>query len=116
MAVARIAERRGIDLWDYVGARGGSLRKAIDRLAYYWQRPDDWPDYEGPTVPSTGPLWEIVYAHWQDKRWLDILLDGRPYGDQGHSAIRWTTLTNGIPVEPLVAGGPSGSPGAYGAP
>ncbi len=112
VAVARIAERRGIDVWDYVGARGGSLRKAVDRLAYYWQRPADWPDYKGPMVPSPGPLWEIVYAHWQDKRWLDILLDGRPYGDQGHSAIRWTTLTNGIPVEPLVAGGPSGSPGA----
>jgi Alginate lyase len=110
VAVARIAERRGIDLWDYVGARGGSMRKAIDRLAYYWQRPNDWPDYEGPTVPSTGPLWEIAYAHWQDDRWLDILLDGRPYGDRGHSAIRWTTLTNGIPIEPLVAGAPSGSP------
>jgi hypothetical protein len=111
VAVARIAERRGIDLWDYVGAQGGSLRKAIDRLAYYWHRPDEWPDYVGPTVPSTGPLWEIAYAHWQDERWLGILLDGRPYGDRGHSAIRWTTLTNGIPVVPLVAGAPSGSPG-----
>lgn len=111
VAVARIAERRGIDLWDYVGTKGGSLRKAIDRLAYYWNRPGEWPDYDQPTVPSTGPLWEIAYAHWQEPRWLDILLDGRPYGDRGHSAIRWTTLTNGIPVEPLVAGAPSGSPG-----
>ena len=111
VAVARIAERRGIDLWDYVGAQGGTLRKAIERLAYYWHRPDEWPDYVGPTIPSTGPLWEIAYAHWQDERWLSILLDGRPYGDRGHSAIRWTTLTNGIPVGPLVAGAPSGSPG-----
>jgi hypothetical protein len=111
VAVARIAERRGIDLWDYVGAQGGTLRKAIERLAYYWQRPGEWPDYVGPTIPSTGPLWEIAYAHWQDERWLDILLDGRPYGDRGHSAIRWTTLTNGIAVGPLVAGAPSGSPG-----
>jgi hypothetical protein len=112
VAVARIAELRGIDLWDYVGAKGGSLRKALDRLAYYWQRPDEWPDYKRPTVPSTGPVWEIAYAHWQDERWLDILLDGRPYGDEGHSAIRWTTLTNGIPVDPRVAGASSGSPSA----
>ena len=111
VAVARIAERRGIDLWDYVGAQGGTLRKAIERLAYYWHRPAEWPDYVGPTIPSTGPLWEIAYAHWQDERWLSILLDDRPYGDRGHSAIRWTTLTNGIPVGPLVAGAPSGSPG-----
>jgi hypothetical protein len=62
-------------------------------------------------VPSTGPVWEIAYAHWQDTRWAGIMLDRRPYGDFGHSAIRWTTLTNGIPLESEVAGGPSGSPG-----
>ncbi len=112
VAVAQIAERRGVNLWDYVGTQGGSLRKAIDRLAHYWQRPSDWPDYAGPTVPSTGPFWEIAYARWHDPKWVDILLDGRPYGDRGHSAIRWTTLTNGIPIESLVAGGPSGSPAA----
>ena len=112
IGVARIAERHGIDLWDYVGAKGGSLRKAMDRLADYWHRPQDWPDYKDPRVPSTGPVWEIAYAHWQDPRWVGILLDGRPYGDSGHSAIRWTTLTNGVPIDPLVAGGPSASPGA----
>ena len=111
VAVAQIAARRGVDLWDYVGTQGGSLRKAIDRLAHYWHRPDEWPDHAEPTVPSTGPLWEIAYAQWQDPRWVEILLDGRPYGDRGHSAIRWTTLTNGIPIDPLVAGAPSGSPG-----
>jgi len=110
LGVARIAERRGINLWDYVGAQGGSLRKAIDRLADYWYRPEDWPDYAQPRVPSTGPMWEIAYAHWKDPRWIDIMLDSRPYGDRGHSAIRWTTLTNGVPVEVIVAGGPSGSP------
>ena len=116
VAVARIAERRGINLWDYVGAQGGSLRKALDRLAYYWHRPDDWPDDPNPTVPSTGPVWELAYARWQDPRWVDIMLDRRPYGDRGHSAIRWTTLTNGLPVEPVVAGGPTASPAATSTP
>lgn len=112
VAVARIAEARGIDLWDYVGAQGGSLRAALDRLAYYWSRPEEWPDYPRARVPSTGPVWEIAYAKWQEPLWVEILLEPRPYGDRGHSAIRWTTLTNGIPVEPLVAGG--GSPGPSG--
>ena len=69
IAVARIAERRGIDLWDYVGANGGTLRAAVDRLAYYWFRPEVWPDDPAAVVPSTGPLWEIAYAHWKDARW-----------------------------------------------
>lgn len=109
IAVAVIAERRGINLWDYVGARGGSLRAAVDRLAYYWTRPEEWPDYRDPVVPSPGPIWEIVYARWHDPLWTPIILDRRPYGDHGHSAISWTTLTNGIPIEPVVAVGPSPS-------
>lgn len=116
VAVAAIAERRGVLLWDQVGAKGGSLRAAIDRLADYWHRPEDWPDHPRARVPSTGPVWEIVYARWKDPRWVDILADRRPYGDRGHSAIRWTTLTNGIPVEPLVAGGSSPSPSASASP
>ena len=120
VAVARIAERRGIDLWDYQGALGGSLRSAIDRLAYYWFRPDEWPDDPAPIVPSTGPLWEIAYAHWGDPRWVDIIADRRPFGDRGHSAIRWTTLTNGVPFATVTAGlptdGPSGSPEVSGEP
>ena len=112
IAVAVIAERRGIDLWEYVGEKGGSLKAALDRLAYFWHRPDEWPDHDDPIVPATGPLWEIVYARWHDPDWVDIMLEARPYGDRGHSAILWTTLTHGVPADPLVAGGPSGSPGA----
>jgi hypothetical protein len=110
VAVAAIAERRGIDLWEHVGAKGGSLKAALDRLAYYWHRPEEWPDHDDPDVPSPGPVWELAYGHWQDPDWVEIMLEGRPYGDRGHSAIRWTTLTNGVPVDPLVAAGPSGSP------
>jgi hypothetical protein len=112
IGVARIAERHGIDLWDYNGAAGGSLRKAMDRLAYYWTRPQEWPDYPGPEVPASGPVWELAYAHWHDPIWIPMVLDPRPYGDRGHSAIRWTTLTNGIPIGPETANGPSGAPGS----
>ena len=95
-SIAEIAARRGIDLWSYTGRAGGNLRAAIDRLAYYWFRPEEWPDHTDPTVPSTGPMWEIAYARYGDPRWQPIIQARRPYGDRGHSAVRWTTLTNGV--------------------
>lgn len=116
VAVAEIAARRGIDLWSYRGSGGGTLRGALDRLADYWFRPDDWPDDPDPTVPSPGPQWEIAYAHYRDPRWEPIIEARRPYGDRGHSAVRWTTLTNGLPFEPVVAGGSSPSPSPTPAP
>ena len=112
VAVAEIAGRRGIDLWSYEGRLGGSLRDALDRLAYYWSRPDEWPDHPDPVVPSTGPVWEVAYARWGDPRWRPIIDDRRPYGDRGHSAIRWTTLTHGVPFEAVVAGGSTALPTA----
>ncbi len=113
LAVARIAESHGIDLWDTVGAKGGSLKAALDRLAYFSNHPQEWPDAKNAEVPAPGPAWEIAYAHWQDPAWVPFVAAARPYGDRGHSALRWTTLTNGIPIDPRVAGGsgaPAGSP------
>jgi hypothetical protein len=26
-------------------------------------------------------------------------MEGRPYGSDGHSAVRWTTITNGVPID-----------------
>jgi hypothetical protein len=104
IAVAQIAERRGIDLWDAVGAKGGSLKIALDRLAYYFSHPTEWPDAPDAEVPVPGPAWELAYAHWRDPAWAPIVLAVRPYGDRGHSAIRWTTFTNGVPIDPITAG------------
>jgi hypothetical protein len=99
VAVAVIAEQRGIDLWSYKGKLGGSLKAALDRLAYYWTRPDQWPPYPGANVPRVGPVWEMAYAHWRDPDWKPIVEAGRPYGFDGHSAIVFVTLTNGVPLQ-----------------
>jgi hypothetical protein len=112
IAVARIAERRGVDLWDFTGAEGGSLRLALDRLAHYWTRPEEWPDSTRADVPAPGPAWEIAYAHWPEPAWIPMVLEARPYGDRGHSAIRWTTVTNGIPIGPEIATDPTARPPA----
>ena len=45
-ALSRLAEvgrHVGVDLWTYQAPSGGSLRKAIDRVAQYATHPKDWP-------------------------------------------------------------------------
>jgi hypothetical protein len=45
-ALSRLAEMGrhvGVDLWSFEAPQGGSLRRAIDRLAQYVPRPKDWP-------------------------------------------------------------------------
>ncbi|MGZ9161338.1 MAG: alginate lyase family protein [Candidatus Limnocylindrales bacterium] len=98
VGAAVIAERRGVDLWSYRGAGGATLRDAIDYLAGYWSHPADWPWDGGAETPSTGPFWEIAYQRFEDPRYVPIIRERRPYGAQGHSAMRWTTLTNGVPL------------------
>jgi hypothetical protein len=98
VAVAWFAERRGIDLWDLKGKKGGTLKAALDLLADYWVHPEDWPWNANVQRPDPSPMWELAYAHWQDPAYGPIVQSGRPYGADGHSAIRWTTLTNGLPL------------------
>jgi hypothetical protein len=43
-------------------------------------------------------MWEIAYQHWHDPGWPAIFAADRPFGADGHSAIRWTTMTNGVPI------------------
>jgi hypothetical protein len=99
LAVARIAERRGIDLWSVTGAGGGSLEAAVDLNARYLADPSSWPWDSTVDPPDPSPGWELAYAHWKDPAFAAILGPERPYGADGHSAIRWTTLTNGIPID-----------------
>lgn len=99
VAVAVIAERRGVDLWDYQGAGGGSLKGAVDYLARYMARPDRWPWYDGVKRSRPSPFWELAYSHWRDPDHGALVLERRPQGNIGHSALRWTTLTNGVPVD-----------------
>jgi len=104
VAVAEIAEGRGVDLYGYSGERGGTLKAAIDYLAHHWANPDDWPWHDDVKVPPTGPLWEIAYARWGEDAYIPIIEDRRPYTFQGHSAVRFTTLTHGVSLEGSASG------------
>ena len=99
VAAARIAERGGIELWEYRGEGGATLRDAVDYLATYLARPEDWPWYQGGVrMPKVDSFWELVYARWPSEPFARILEAGRPFGASGNSAVEWTTLTNGIPI------------------
>jgi len=99
VATARLAELRGVDLWSYKGKQGATLRGALDYLSGYWFRPADWPWDPNVRVPSPSPMWELAYQHWQDPAWAKIFAADRPFSEVGHSAVRWTTMTNGIPIK-----------------
>ena len=43
-------------------------------------------------------MWELVYEHWPDARYVELLMQERPFSEDAHSAIRWTTISNGIPL------------------
>lgn len=98
VAVAVIAQRRGIDLWSYAGAKGGSLKGAVDYLATYMAKPDAWPWSDRVRRRAPSQFWELAYSHWLDDDYAALVVEQRPYGVVGHSAVRWTTLTNGIPL------------------
>jgi hypothetical protein len=98
VAVAVIAERRGIDLWSAVGDRGGTLKGAVDHLARGMTRPSRWPWYDNVSRPGPSAFWELAYAQWPEGAYAPIVLERRPHGVLGHSAVRWTTATNGVPI------------------
>lgn len=98
VGAAVIAARRGIDLWDYKGTSGGTLKGAIDYLVPYLHEPDRWPWDDQAELPTPSPMWELVYAHWPDQPYVDLLMMERPFSEDAHSAIRWTTMSNGIPL------------------
>ena len=96
VASARIAERRGVDLWSYVGAKGGSLKRAVDYVARYLKKPSQWPWHGSAKRPGPSPMWEIAYAHWADPDYRSLVRERRPQGLIGHSAVLWTTWTDGV--------------------
>ena len=97
VAAAEIASGRAVDLWSYVGAEGGTLKAAVDYLARYMTDETGWPWSERVRRRAPSAFWEIAYAKWQEASYEHLVAERRPHGDVGHSAIRWTTLTNGVP-------------------
>jgi alginate lyase len=111
VGAAVIAERRGVDLWNYEGSAGGTLRAAIDTLATYWLDPTAWPWHDGRlSIPNVDPAWEFIYQRWPEPAYARIFAPARPLGATNPSAIVWTTLTDGEPIDDGSASVPAGFP------
>lgn len=108
VASAVIAARRGVDLWSYVGANGGTLHGALAYLARFADPAVRWPWHPTASFPTPSPIWEIVAAHWPEPAFERLAAVGRPYGDVGHAAIRWTTISSA--AENAGSGSPLPSP------
>lgn len=109
VASAVIAARRGVDLWSYTGADGGTLQGALEYLARFADPNVRWPWHPTAEFPTPSPIWELVAAHWPEPAFDRLVEAGRPYGDVGHAAIRWTTITSARPPDGLASASPSGA-------
>lgn len=99
VAVARLAERRGVDLWSYRAPNGGTLQAAVDFAARSLEDPGGWPAGRVDR-PDPAPVWELVEQHWPSPVVASLVREDRPYGEDGHSTVRWTTITNGVQLAP----------------
>lgn len=95
VATADMLARVGIDVWERVGERGGSLRRALDLVARSLDRPATWPQ---PTddlrIPDPAALWAIAAARWDDPAYAVLADAARARDGAGHSAILWTSVTH----------------------
>jgi hypothetical protein len=98
VAVATMAAHHGVELWSYRGAGGATLERSVGHLARRWTDPASWPFHDDPVVPRPGPMWELAYAALGEEAYEPVLRSGRPFGERGNSAIRWSTLTHGVPL------------------
>lgn len=95
VATADMLARVGIDVWDRPGARGGSLRGALDLVARSLDRPGTWPaDTDDLRIPRPAALWSIAAARWDDEAYVALADAAAENDGSGHSAVLWTSVTH----------------------
>lgn len=95
VATADVLSRAGIDLWEVVGERGGSLRAALDLVVDTMADPDSWPEpVDDLRVPTPAGLWPIVASRWPAPAFDDLAREAAVHDGSGHSAITWTAITH----------------------
>jgi hypothetical protein len=99
VAVARLAERRGLVQWTNRAPNGWTPEAAVDFAARSMEDPAGWPTGRVDR-PDPAPIWELVEQHSPSPLVASLVREGRPYGEDGHSTVRWTTVTNGVPLSP----------------
>ena len=95
---AQIAGYNGRDVLGASGVTGATIRMAVEHLAVHWADPRAWPGAVEVSRPPAGPLWEMAYALWPDRRFLPLREEYRASTGGDLVALRWSTL-----FEPAVA-------------
>ena len=76
--IAEIARQHGVDLYG-VTINGRTLRTAVDYATHYLLHLDEWPFEMIEPMTKDGPetrllsLFEMVYARWDDPRYLQVI-------------------------------------------
>lgn len=100
VATADVLSRSGIDVWNDVGSRGGSLRAALDLVATGMETATSWPvqAVDAPVrVPEPSGGWSIAARHWPDESFVELAFRSAQTEPSGHSAVLWTHLTHPAP-------------------
>jgi hypothetical protein len=63
------------------------------------EEPGSWPWHSHVRRWGSSAFWELAFSRWKDPDYAALVLERRPHGDVGHSAVRWTTLSNGVPID-----------------
>lgn len=86
----------GIDVWDYRGERGGTLRKGLELVAEGLEDPDRWPgDHDDLRVPSRQSMWAVVAHRWPTALFERQSDASRVSEGRSHSAVVWLGVTHG---------------------
>ena len=94
MAVAELAQRQGIDLWEEVGSGGGSLLDALALTAEAMRDPSAWQWHDDPRVPTAAPMWVLASQRWPEVEDFAALASAATAGNgRGHSGVVWTATT-----------------------
>ena len=107
LLAARIAAYNGRDLLGARGATGASIREGVEHLAINWGDPRAWPGAVDVSRPPAGPLWEIAYARWPDRRFLPMREEYRASTGGDLVALRWSALFEPAVTTATASAGPT---------
>ncbi len=92
VTVAKVMERRGIDLWSY-----GRFKLSADYMSRYILNPSAWPWASGAGT-NAHAWWELAYAKWREPAYIPIIKSKRPFGVYENTPLEFSTMTNGVPL------------------
>lgn len=121
ITAARIGEYAGVNVWDSVSAKGGTIQKACEYAMNY--------DPKNETASELFPVVAAVAAHYGDPdgkyaNWLNVKTNGeyirdasylwtQPLSDSGRAVPTWITFARGGQTGTISAGArPTGGTGA----